>query len=131
MTPPGTSEVASDSPSVIAGSGRASDATTTAVLPLTTTGASTEINPSSDDDCGASTATTPVGSGTEKSKYGPATGLVDPVTWAILSAHPAYQTQRSIAPSTAFSARGRVRPSPAATSSTNCDRRPSMTSATR
>ena len=45
-------------------------------------------------------ATTPVGSGTEMLKYGPATGFALPATWANLSAHPAYQTQRSIASST-------------------------------
>jgi hypothetical protein len=33
-------------------------------------------------------------------KYGPATGLAPPVTCAILSDHPAYQTSRSIAAST-------------------------------
>ena len=41
-------------------------------------------------------ATTPVGSGSEKLKYGPATGLAEPATWANLSAQPAYQTMRSI-----------------------------------
>jgi hypothetical protein len=38
------------------------------VLPLTMTGASTLTSPSSDESCGASTATTPVGTGSEKSK---------------------------------------------------------------
>jgi hypothetical protein len=99
-TPPGTSDVPRTSASVTAGSGRAWDATTTAVFPLTIAGASTETRPSSDDVCGANRATTPVASGTEKSKYGPATGLLEPVTCAILSAQPAYQTQRSIASST-------------------------------
>ena len=44
--------------------------------------------------------TTPVGSGSVKLKYGPATGFDEPSTCASLSAKPAYQTQRSIARST-------------------------------
>ena len=36
------------------------------------------------------------GLGVERLKYGPATGLALPTTWAILSAQPAYQTSRSI-----------------------------------
>ena len=51
-------------------------------------------------DSGARTATTPVGSGTVKLKYGPATGLEPPSTCGSLSAQPAYQTTRSIARST-------------------------------
>jgi hypothetical protein len=101
------------------------------VLPVTTTGATTLTSPSSDDRCGASTATTPVGSGTEKLKYGAATGLVPPATWAILSAHPAYQTSRSTDSSTAASAGRLPSPSDRCTSSTNWARRPSSTSATR
>src|SRR5215212_2661512 len=127
-TPPGTSEVASTSDSVTAGSGRASDATTTHELPVATTGASTLTSPSSADSCGASTATTPVGSGTEKSKYGPATGFAVPRTAVTLSAQPAYQTQRSIAASTSDSAP--VAPE-SASSAANCARRPSISSATR
>ena len=46
------------------------------------------------------TATTPVGSGSVKLKYGPATGFDEPSTWASLSAQPAYQTTRSIARAT-------------------------------
>ncbi len=99
-TPAGTSEVASTSASVIAGSGRRSLATTTAVLPVAMTGASTLTSPSRLDSAGATTATTPVGSGTLKLKYGPATGFAAPATWATLSGHPAYQTQRSIAAAT-------------------------------
>ena len=45
-------------------------------------------------------ATTPVGSGIVKLKYGPATGFAPPSTWASLSAQPAYQTTRSIERST-------------------------------
>ena len=40
----------------------------TAVFPLTITGATTLTRPSNDDSCGASTATTPVGSGVERLK---------------------------------------------------------------
>ena len=130
-TPPGTSEVASTSESVIAGSGRSAEVATTHVLPVTITGATTLTRPSSEDCCGATMPTTPVGSGTEKLKYGAATGLVPPTTWAILSAQPAYQTSRSTARSTAASACRLSIPSPACTSSTNWARRPSRTSATR
>src|SRR5262249_54541732 len=104
-TPSGTSEVASTSDSVIAGSGPAWLATTTQVLPAAITGAITLTRPSSAEDCGASTATTPVGSGTVNEKYGPATGFAAPSTVAILSVHPAYQTQRSIEESTMDCAR--------------------------
>jgi hypothetical protein len=98
-TPAGRSEVASTSARVIDGRGARSLAITTQVLPVTITGAITEMSPSSGSS-GATTATTPVGSGEEMLKYGPATGLVDPVTAAILSAQPAYQTSRSTAAST-------------------------------
>src|SRR6201992_744431 len=104
MTPPGTSEVASTSDSDTAGSGNRSLARATTVLPVATAGAMTEMRPSRLEACGASTATTPVGSGTEKLKYGPATGLAAPWTWAILSVQPAYQTHRSMAASTTASA---------------------------
>ena len=59
-----------------------------------------DTRPSSEDDSGATTPTTPVASGMVKSKYGAATGLDVPSTWLILSAQPAYQTQRSIERST-------------------------------
>src|SRR5688500_19594100 len=130
-TPPGTSEVASTSAKVTAGSGLSYDDTTTTVLPVTMTGATTETRPSRLDCCGAITATTPVGSGAERLKNGPATGLAPPTTWALLSAQPAYQTSRSIAASTAFSARAAVSPSLRRTASRNCGRRSSITSATR
>src|SRR5690606_18487623 len=104
------------------GSGRCSLLTTTAALPVTRTGASTLTRPSSEDRWGASTATTPVGSGTDRLKYGPATGLAAPATWATLSVHPAYQTHRSIAAETTASASRALSPSPAPTSSTNCPR---------
>src|SRR5580693_7747002 len=99
-TPAGTSEVASTSDSVTAGSGKRSLASATTVLPVTSAGATTDTKPSRLEPCGASTATTPVGSGSEKLKQGPATGFDAPRTWAILSVQPAYQTQRSIAAST-------------------------------
>ncbi len=100
MTPPGTSDVASTSVRVTAGSGRVSDASRTTALPLTSGGASRDTSPRSDDVSGATTPTSPVGSGIVKLKYGAATGLDEPRTWAILSAQPAYQTQRSMARST-------------------------------
>ena len=103
-----------DDAGVAGGDGRRDDAT----------------SPSSDESWGAMTATTPVGSGTEKLKYGPATGLASPSTAANLSDHPAYQTQRSIAASTSAGLGG-GQTSAAATSSTNCARRPSSSSATR
>ena len=127
-TPPGTSEVASTSPSETAGSGDASLARTTAVFPDTTAGASRETRPRSAWPGGATIPTTPVGSGIVKLKYGPATGLVAPRSWPILSAHPAYQTQRSIEASTPL--RGSFAPA-SASSASNWDRRPSISSATR
>ena len=91
----------------------------------------TETSPSSELSCGATTATTPVGSGAERLKNGPATGLTLPVTWATLSDHPAYQTHRSMAASTRAPARVADPPSAARTSATSWSRRDSITSATR
>ncbi len=68
MTPPGTSLVARISDRVMAGNGLLSEVSTTAVLPPTTTGASRDTSPSSDEDSGATMPTTPVGSGMLKSK---------------------------------------------------------------
>src|SRR5579863_1101252 len=130
-TPPGTSEVASTSDRVTAGSGPRSLVRATAVLPVTIAGATTETKPSRLAASGAMTATTPVGSGREKLKYGPATGLDAPRTWAILSDQPAYQTQRSMAASTAVSAWRADSPSAARISAMNWVRRPSISSATR
>ena len=76
-------------------------------------------------------ATTPVGSGTEMLKYGPATGLALPATCAYLSAQPAYQTQRSMAVSTCAVATAADTPSASTISATNCARRPSSSSAIR
>ena len=81
-----------------------------------------EISPASGGSSGASTPTTPVGSGTVKLKYGPATGLEPPSTCGSLSAQPAYQTTRSIARSTSFL--------PELTAA-NSSRRASIISATR
>ena len=67
-TPPGTSEVASTSLSVTAGSGRDSEAMTTAALPDTMIGASRLTRPSRLEPSGAMMPTTPVGSGTLKLK---------------------------------------------------------------
>src|SRR6185437_13569743 len=111
ITPPGTSDVARTSESVTAGRGRVSDVTTTAVLPATTTGASRDTSPSRDDDSGATTPMTPEGSGIVKLKYGAPTGFTVPSTWVILSAQPAYQTQRSIARSTTSRAAATLPPS--------------------
>ena len=99
-TPAGTSDVATASASSIAASGCASEATTTTAFPPTSAGTIRATRPSSAGSSGAITATTPVGSGTVKLKYGPATGLEPPSTWASLSAQPAYQTTRSIARAT-------------------------------
>ena len=73
------------------------------------TGASTLASPSSPASGGASTATTPVGSGTLRLKYGPATALAPPATCATLSGQPAYQTQRSMAAATSRAAPSRSR----------------------
>ena len=101
-TPPGTSEVAIASASSIAATGCVSEATTTTALPPTSAGASRETRPPSAGSSGARIATTPVGSGKVKLKYGPETGFEEPITCASLSAQPAYQTTRSIAASTSF-----------------------------
>ena len=122
-TPPGTSQVASTSASSIAASGRVSDATATTALPPTSAGARRETSPSSGGSSGARTPTTPVGSGTVKLKYGPATGFEPPSTCASLSAQPAYQTMRSIA---ALDLARRP-----CSSSANSARRASIISATR
>src|SRR5688500_10111208 len=99
-TPHGRSEDAIASASSSAASGCASEATATTAFPPTIAGARRETRPPNGGSAGASTATTPVGSGTEKLKYGPATGFEEPITCASLSAQPAYQTTRSIAAST-------------------------------
>src|SRR5439155_9355569 len=114
-TAPGTSDVGRASVSVTAGSGRVCEASTTTAFPATRGGARRDTSPSSDDVSGATIPTTPVGSGIVKLKYGAATGFDEPSTWAILSAQPAYQTQRSIARSTTVRAFPSRRPSAAPT----------------
>src|SRR5438477_6516934 len=99
-TPAGTSEVARASASSSAASGCDSEAIATTALPPTSAGMTRETSPPSAGSSGASVATTPVGSGTVKLKYGPATGFDEPITCANLSAQPAYQTTRSTERST-------------------------------
>src|SRR5260221_14207571 len=74
-TPPGRSLVAKISANVAAGSGNFSDATTIVVLPLKITGATNETSASKEGSSGASTTTTPVGSGVVKLKCDDATGF--------------------------------------------------------
>ncbi len=74
------------------------------MFPVAITGASTLARPSRPAPGGASTATTPVGSGTLRLKYGPATGLAPPATCATLSGQPAYHTHRSMAAATCWAA---------------------------
>src|SRR5438876_8978594 len=88
-TPPGKSLVARISVKVIAGSGYLSEATTTAVLPLKSTGETREISGSSAGSSGTRTTTTPVGSGTVKLKWDVATGFTLPKIWEYLSVQPA------------------------------------------
>ena len=114
---------------MIAGSGRSSLATTTAVFPVAITGAITLESPSRLDSAGAMTATTPVGSGRLKLKYGPATGLDPPATCATLSGQPAYQTHRSITAATVLRAAAAEIPSALTRLSANCPARPSIISA--
>src|SRR5438067_3064174 len=121
-TPPGTSEVAIASASSIAASGCVSEATAMTAFPPVSAGTTRETRPSSGGSSGARTATTPVGSGTVKLKYGPATGFDEPSTCASLSAQPAYQTIRSTVCSTSS------RP---LASSANSDVRASTISASR
>jgi hypothetical protein len=130
-TPAGTSDVASTSDKVTAGSAAGPLATSTAVLPVAMTGASTLTRPSSPPSGGVITATTPVGSGTLKLKYGPATWLAPPAIWATLSGQPAYHTHRSIDSATNCCARASPTPSHLAISAANCAARPSSSSATR
>ena len=131
-TPPGTSEVASTSANVTAGSGRSYDETTTAVLPVTITGATTLTSPSSEDSCGASTATTPVGSGVERLKNGPGdrVGVADHLGDLVGPAGvPDQPVDRRVdAPCSALAA---VRPSAARDRVDELGRRSSIISATR
>src|SRR3954471_3422128 len=98
--PPGTSDVASASASSIAASGLVSEATAITAFPPVSAGSTRDTRPSNGGSSGASTATTPVGSGTVKLSYAPPTGFDEPSTGASLSAQPAYQTMRSTLRST-------------------------------
>src|SRR5690606_22106129 len=109
-TPAGTSELLSTSAKVTAGIGDFSEASTTAVLPGTSTGANRVTSPNNAGSSGAMTPTTPVGSGEEMLKKGPATGFRFPYIWANLSAQPAYQTRRSVAEVTSLRAADRALP---------------------
>src|ERR1700723_1668651 len=129
-TPAGTWAAASASANATESSGWRSLATSTAVLPLTITGAITLTRPSSALSGGASTAVTPTGSGSETVPNGPATGLTVPRTWVILSAQPAYQIQRSTAASTSAWAASGVLPAARQTWVANWARWSSSTSAT-
>src|SRR5579871_5217117 len=88
-TPPGRSLVARISANVAAGNGNFSEATTTAALPLRITGATRDTSPNSGGSSGASTTTTPVGSGVVKLKCDVATGFTLPNTCEYLSVQPA------------------------------------------
>src|SRR6185436_13651767 len=88
-TPPGKSLVARISVNVTAGSGYFSEATTMAALPLKITGAIRDTSDTNDGSSGASTTTTPIGSGVVKLKCGVATGFTLPKTWENLSVQPA------------------------------------------
>ena len=70
---------------------------TIAVLPLKITGATSDTSASNDGSSGASTTTTPVGSGVVKLKCDDATGFTLPKTCEYLSVQPAKCTSRSIA----------------------------------
>ena len=130
-TPPGTSLVASTSARLIAESGNRSLATTTTVLPATSAGATAETRPSSDESCGATIATTPVGSGTEMLKYGPATGLRVARDLGVLVG-PARVPDPAVDRLVDLRGRrGAVTPSASAISATNWARRPSRSSAMR
>ena len=99
-TPPAGRSWPAPRPASGAGSGCDSDASTTTVLPPHSAGATRRTRPASAGSSGATMPTTPVGSGIVKLKYGPATGLMLPATWASLSVQPAYQTSASTACST-------------------------------
>ena len=74
----------------------------TTALPAAMGASTASTKPTSESSWAQTTPTTPLGTGIEKLKNGPATGLVPPRTWAILSVHPAYQTIRSIDVETVF-----------------------------
>src|ERR1700744_5220799 len=96
-TPPGKSLVAKISAKVAAGNGYFSEGITITVLPLRMTGATRETKASNDGSSGASTTTTPIGSGVVKLKCDDATGFTLPNTCEYFSVQPAQGTSRSMA----------------------------------
>ena len=88
-TPPGTSETPATSPRSSARSGLDRETIATTVLPAANAGAISRTRPSRSGESGASTATTPVGSGEENDRNGAATGFTPPITAASLSVQPA------------------------------------------
>src|SRR5262249_7073328 len=88
-TPAGTSPAAHTSPNVMELSGFRSAATVTQVLPPTMIGAIAATTPNKAPSAGASTATTPVGSGTLKTKCGDPTGFTVLKSCTYLSPQPA------------------------------------------
>jgi hypothetical protein len=130
-TPPGRSLVARHSENVMAVRGSSSLASTTQTLPDTITGKIAVTSPSSDGRAGATTATTPMGSGTVKLKCGPATGFELASRLWYLSLQPANEMTRSIARSTSVTAASRSPPSERWISPASSPARPSMTSASR
>ena len=105
-----------------------SHAMTTAVLPPTRPAPARLTSPSSDWSCGATMPTTPVGSGTVKLKYGPATGFARAEHLRDLVGPPRVPDP---AVDGGVDASHRVGRPASASSASNCARRPSITSATR
>jgi hypothetical protein len=130
-TPAGTSLVASASPSATASGAFVMGAITMAAFPAAITGRISDSIASSGCSSGTTTATVPVASGIENTKYGPATGCFPPSTDAILSVQPAKHTQRSTAWSTSRAAAAFERPSMVQMSEMNSARRASSISAMR
>ena len=89
-TPPGTSDVASTSASETAGSGPLLGGDDDGGVAGDEHRREHATQPEQRTTPAARGPTTPVGSGSEKLKYGPATGLARPATCAYLSAQPAY-----------------------------------------
>ena len=122
--------VARTSVSVTAGRAAPPDARTTTALPATSGGARRETRPSSDDGP-VRRRRRRLSARDREVEVRRRDGFDEPRTWAILSAQPAYQTQRSIALATISRAFASRSPSAVATSATNWSRRPSISSATR
>src|SRR5262245_26936563 len=88
-TPPGTSDELITSAKLTAHNGFVSEARMTQVFPPAIAGDIEETNPIKEFSWGATSATTPVGSGTEKLKCGEATGFTVPNICWYLSHQPA------------------------------------------